>query len=489
MTRHFLLATLCATTLSAEVRLPSIFSEGMVLQRDKPCAVWGTADPGEAVTVTFRGQQLKATADAVGRWKATLSPTDAGGPFTMEIAGSNTIKINDVLVGEVWLASGQSNMGWTVERSNNAQQEIASSLNPQIRFLKVENTVAAAPAGDVKAAWSSASPATTGGYSAAGYFFARHLHSRLKVPVAILQAPWGGTPAESWVRASALSADPALMPVYSHWARIVEAYPANAVRHSRAVAQWEANGRQGARPNPPPGPGHQHEPSGLWNGMIAPLVPYSIRGVIWYQGEANATVARAPYYCRLFSTLITDWRKAFGQGDFPFLFVQLANYARPGTNDGWPLLREAQLQTLSLNNTAMAVTIDIGEAQDIHPKNKQDVGLRLALPALALAYGEKVVYSGPVFRQAAREGDAMRLWFDHTGAGLKARGGALEGFEIAGADNKYSPAQARIDGAAVIVSSPDVKEPAKVRYAWADNPSATLINAEGLPASPFRTGE
>lgn len=223
--------------------------------------------------------------------------------------------------------------------------------------------------------------------------------------------------------------------------------------------------------------------------MIAPMVPYSIRGVIWYQGEANATVSRAPYYCRLMTTLITDWRKAFGQGDFPFLFVQLANYARPGTNDGWPLLREAQLQTLSLNNTGMAVTIDIGEAQDIHPKNKQDVGLRLALPALALAYGEKVVYSGPIFRQAGREGESMRLWFDHTGAGLSARGGVLKGFEVAGADGTFSPAEARIEGATVVVSSPAVRAPLKARYAWADDPQATLVNAEGLPASPFRTGE
>jgi sialate O-acetylesterase len=223
--------------------------------------------------------------------------------------------------------------------------------------------------------------------------------------------------------------------------------------------------------------------------MIAPLVPYAIQGVIWYQGETNATLARAPHYNRLFSTLIADWRSAFGQGDFPFLFVQLANYARPGTNDGWPLLREAQLKTLGVLNTGMAVTIDIGESQDIHPKNKQDVGLRLALPARALAYGERLVYSGPIYRQAAREGANMRLWFDHAPNGLAARGGALQGFELAGADGKFAPAEARIDGQTVVVSSPDVKAPVQARYAWADDPKATLTNAEGIPASPFRTRE
>ncbi len=489
MLRRCLSFLLCVLPLSADVRLPSVFGNGMVLQRDRPCPVWGRADAGELVTVTFRDQRIQTTADALGRWQVTLRPTPAGGPFTLEVSGKNTIAIFDVLTGEVWLASGQSNMGWAVRQSNNAEQEIASSANSQIRFFKVENTVAAAPAEDVKGAWSAASPATTGAYSAAGYFFARNLNEKLKVPVAILQSAWGGTPAESWVRASALSADPALMPVYSYWAGVIESYPENALRHASAVAQWEANGKQGARPNPPAGPGHPHTPSGLWNGMIAPLVPYAIQGAIWYQGETNATVARAPHYNRLFSTLITDWRSAFGQGDFPFLFVQLANYARPGTNDGWPLLREAQLKTLGLLNTGMAVTIDIGESQDIHPKNKQDVGLRLALPARAIAYGEKVVYSGPIFRQSAREGASIRLWFDHASNGLAARGGALQGFELAGADGKFAPAEARIDGQTVVVSCPDVKSPVQARYAWADDPKATLTNAEGIPASPFRTRE
>jgi sialate O-acetylesterase len=221
--------------------------------------------------------------------------------------------------------------------------------------------------------------------------------------------------------------------------------------------------------------------------MIAPMVPYAIRGAIWYQGESNGSKERAPVYHRLFSTLITDWRRAWGQGDFPFLFVQLANYARAGVNSGWPELREAQSQTLRVTNTGMAVTIDIGEAQDIHPKNKQDVGLRLALPARALAYGEKLVYSGPVFRQQVPEGAALRLWFDHVGGGLAARGGALQGFEIAGADGKFVPADARIEGQTVVLTSPEVRHPAMARYGWADDPVTSLMNREGLPASPFRT--
>ncbi|MDX2150205.1 MAG: sialate O-acetylesterase [Bryobacteraceae bacterium] len=484
-----LVALACALPLAADVRLPSLFADGMVLQRDRPCPIWGRADAGELVTVTFDGQQHQVMPDAIGRWQVTLRARPAGGPFTIEIAGKNTIRISDVLVGEVWLASGQSNMGWQVRQSNNAEQEIAASANPRIRFFKVDNTVAAAPAWDVKGAWSAASPETTGAYSAVGYFFARHLHQKLNVPVAILQSAWGGTPAESWVRASALAADPALLPVHSYWARVIEDYPEAMLRHSARVAEWEAKGSQGPRPGQPAGPGHPHTPSVLWNGMIAPLVPYAIQGAIWYQGETNASVTRAPHYHRLFSTLITDWRRAFGQGDFPFLFVQLANYARPGTNDGWPLLREAQLKTLGVTNTGMAVTIDIGESQDIHPKNKQDVGHRLALAARALAYGEKLVYSGPLYRQAAREGNEMRLWFHHTGAGLAARGGALQGFEIAGADGKFVPAAARIDGHSVRVSSAEVKVPEQVRYGWADDPAATLTNSEGLPASPFRTRE
>ena len=481
------LALLSALPLLADVRLPSVFNTGMVLQRDRPNAVWGRADADESITVTFREQQYQTTADSLGRWQIALKPTAAGGPFTLQIAAKNTISLSDVLVGEVWLASGQSNMGMAVRACNNADQEIASSANSQIRFFKVPNTSAPTPAFDVKGEWSEASTMTTGGYSAAAYYFAKHLNEKLKVPVAILQSAWGGTPAEAWVRGSALAADPALSHVNHYWAEVLDAYPDALLQHNRAVAQWDAKGKSGPRPAEPRGPGHQHSPSVLWNGMIHPLVPYGIRGAIWYQGETNASVARAAYYQRLMATLITDWRHAFGQGDFPFLYVQLANYARPGTNDGWPLLREAQLKTLEVVNTGMAVAIDIGEAQDIHPKNKQDIGLRLAMQALAIAYGEKFVHQGPMYRQAAREGSTMRVWFDDAPNGLASKG-ALEGFEIAGANGKFVPAtEVKIDGQSVVVSNPAVHAPTQVRYGWADDPKATLTNVEGLPASPFRT--
>ncbi|MFZ4986761.1 MAG: sialate O-acetylesterase [Blastocatellia bacterium] len=480
------LLTLTVNSL-AEVRLSSIFANGMVLQRDRPVKIWGKANVGEAVTVRFRGEELKTVADALGRWEVFLKPGSAGGPFELNIQGNNSISLADVLVGEVWLASGQSNMEWRVSASNDAEKEIAAANYPQIRFYKVEHVVADAPQEDVKAAWQAVTPQTIGALSAVGYFFARHLHQQLKVPVAILQAPWGGTPVESWISPSALAADPALLPAYSYWGRILENHPAAMIRYEQAVAKWEADGKKGARPGIPAGPGHPHAPSTLWNGMIAPLVSYGIAGAIWYQGETNGSKERAPVYHRLFSAMITDWRRAWGRGDFPFLFVQLANYGKVAGVSGWPELREAQLQTLRLNNTAMAVTIDIGDSGDIHPKNKQDVGLRLALPARALAYGEKLVHSGPIFRQQTIETSALRLFFDHVGGGLVARGGELKGFEIAGADGKFVAATARIDGATVVVSSPEVALPTQARYGWADDPVTTLTNREGLPASPFRT--
>ena len=481
-----LLSTLTVNSL-ADVRLSSIFADGMVLQRERPVRIWGKANPAEAVSVRFRGEEVKTVADTLGRWEVFLKPGTAGGPFELNIQGNNAIRIADVLVGEVWVASGQSNMEWTVKNSNDSDREIAAAKYPQIRFFKVEHVIADAPRDDVKAAWHVVSPETIGALSAVGYFFARDLHQQLKVPVAILQAPWGGTPAESWVSPYGLASDATLMPVFSYWARNLENHPAAMLRYEQAVAKWEADGRKGARPGVPAGPGHPHAPSVLWNGMIAPLVPYAIAGAIWYQGESNGSKERATVYNRLFSTLITDWRRAWGQGDFPFLFVQLANFGKVAGISGWPEIREAQLQTLNLKNTGMAVTIDIGESGDIHPKNKQDVGLRLALPARAMAYGQKLVYSGPIFRQQTIEGGSLRLYFDHVGTGLVARGGELKGFEIAGADGKFVSAAARIDGATVVVSSPDVAQPTQARYGWADDPVTTLGNKEGMPASPFRT--
>jgi sialate O-acetylesterase len=303
-------------------------------------------------------------------------------------------------------------------------------------------------------------------------------------PVGLIQSAWGGTPAESWISLPALAADPALISVYADWAAAIEAYPLAKARYDQALAKWEQT-KQGARPQPPQGPGHQWEPASLYNAMIHPLVNYAVRGMLWYQGESNSGKRRGYVYRRLFPAMIQDWRARWGQGDFPFLWVQLANFENNGE---WAEIREAQTMTLHLANTGQAVTTDIGEAKDIHPKNKQDVGLRLALAARAIAYGEKLVYSGPLYRQAVNEGGAIRVYFDHVGGGLAARGGGvLTGFLVAGADKKFVPAEAKVVGTTVVVTSNDVARPMYVRYAWGGNPDCNLVNAEGLPASPFRS--
>ncbi|MBI4877020.1 MAG: sialate O-acetylesterase, partial [Acidobacteria bacterium] len=305
----------------------------------------------------------------------------------------------------------------------------------------------------------------------------------LTLPVGVIQPAWGGTPAEAWTSATALAADASLISVFSDWGKVTE----DSADH---LARYQVQPKKTPNARPPIDPAnHQWMPGGLYNAMIAPLTPYAIRGAIWYQGESNAGQKRSYVYRRLFPTLIQDWRRAWGQGDFPFLFVQLANYGKNVPASPWPELREAQAMTLQLANTGMAVSIDIGNPSDIHPTNKQDVGLRLALAARAVAYGEKLVYSGPQFRQAVRDGAGLRLLFDHAGGGLTAKGGELKGFEIAGRDGKFVPAEARIDGRDVVVSSAVVRDPAIARYAWAASPECNLYNAEGLPASPFRTSD
>ncbi len=471
----------------AEVRLPNFFADNMVLQRDLPCPVWGEAIPGETVTVSFRGQTMSTQADDAGQWRITLAPTAAGTPFELKVAGAaNTITIQNVAVGEVWVASGQSNMGWPLRLSNDAEKEIAASTFPGIRFFQAAKTVALTPQLNVKGEWKASAPAVSGDFSGVAYFFARHLHQKLGVPVGILQTEWGGTPAEAWTSAGALAADPALRQVFVDWANTLAAFPRENAKYPYKVKDFE-QGKRKHRPSPPNGPDSPQMPIGLYNGMVAPFVTYAIRGAIWYQGENNAHNGRAELYRSLFPAMITDWRSAWKQGDFPFLFVQLANYGKVPALGQWPELRDAQKDTLSLANTGMAVIIDIGDPEDIHPKNKQDVGLRLALAARKIAYGEKLVYSGPLFRQAAREGNSMRVYFDEIGGGLTVKGGTLGGFEVAGADGKFVPAEARIDGGTVVASAPQVEKPERVRYAWANSPVATLFNREGLPASPFQS--
>ncbi len=493
------LAAALAFRAQADVTLPGILTDHMVVQRGRPVHIWGRAAANEAVSVSFRGETRQTTATAGGQWSVFLAPGEAGGPFDLSIKGANSIAFKYVLVGDVWVASGQSNMEFKLQRAANAQAEIAAAKYPKIRRTLLARKVADHPMDDASATpWVDINPGNAADASAVAYFFARHLQEKLGgVPIGIIESFWGGTPVESWMSLRGISEDPALMPIFGGWARSLEAWPTVEDRYQKQLAQWNdaAAKAKAAGTNPPAkpgrpetGPGGAYTPAGLYNAMIAPLTPFAIRGAIWYQGESNANPNPngASLYARAFQGMIRDWRRAWAIGDFPFLFVQLANYK---ANPSWPELREAQRETLSLANTGMAVTIDVGNPTDIHPTNKQDVGLRLALAARAVAFGEKLEYSGPLYRQTVRDGAGLRVWFDHTGGGLVAKGGALKGFEVAGVDRRFVPAEARIEGNSVVVSAPSVAAPLLVRYAWSDNPEASLYNGEGLPASPFRSQE
>jgi sialate O-acetylesterase len=638
----------CVAAARADIRLPAIIGDHMVLQRGIKTSLWGWADPGEEVrlSVSWHRMERRATADADGNWMFSLKTPPGGGPYEITLAGKNTITLNNVMAGEVWVCSGQSNMEWPLHSSNNAEQEIAAADHPNIRLFTVQKKIATDPEPDCVGQWSLCSPETIPGFSAVGYFFGRHLQRELDVPIGLINTSWGGTVAEAWTRGGALEKMPvfktriernaqaranpeaalkkyqeeldawqkkldaaaaqgraAIEPgfddsdwkdmelpaaweqaglgnfdglvwfrkaieVPSSWAGkklVLELGPiddqdttwVNGVKvgaHS-GPGQWQAlrkyeigsnvvkagrnvitvqvldtggagglNGQPGQmrikpasaddadaisldgtwrykvgsdlasvppQPQPPSWMNNPNAPTVLYNGMIAPLVRFGIRGAIWYQGESNA--GRAYQYRELFPTMITNWRQDWGLGDFPFLFVQLANYMatqpEPGQSN-WAELREAQTMTLRLPNTGMATIIDIGEADDIHPRNKQDVGKRLALWALAKTYGQDLVCSGPLYHSMEIQGNKIVLRFDHVGGGLVARGaGPLKGFAIAGKDRKFVWAQAEIKGNTVVVSSDAVAAPVAVRYAWADNPVCNLYNQAGLPASPFRTDD
>lgn len=479
-----LLAALAiASTAFADVRLPGVISDHMLLQRDAPVRIFGRAEPGEAVAVAFLGQTAKTVADSLGRWEVWLQPLAPGAPAEMTITGTNTLKISDVLVGDVWVGSGQSNMQWTVRRSDNPETEIAAATFPQIRLFYVPRKTSAVPVDDVDAKWVVCSPESVAEFSAVMYYFGRQMHRDLKVPMGLIHSSWGGTPIASWISGPSLVGNTRLAPFLTFWENAIRQFPVNQLRHEQALKKWEASGSQGARPGPPMGPGHPHEPTTLYNAMIAPLVKYTIKGALWYQGETEAGRAQGHIYGDAMMTLVQDWRRAFALGPFPFYWVQLANYGNAAKNGHWMRVQEGQVHATALRNTGVAIINDIGNPTDIHPTNKQDVGLRLAL--LAQNRG-----ASPLYRQSAREESAIRIWFDNAGGALKTRGGgAVTGFQIAGPDGKYVDAVARIDGTTVLVSSPDVVNPQSVRYAWDYNPAANLTNAAGLPASAFRTDE
>ena len=646
-----LLITVFAVVARAEVRLPAIIGDNMVLQRAMKVRIWGDAKPGEHVTVTFDRKSASAVADAQGRWQVWIGPLNTGTPSELIVKGDNILTIKNVLVGEVWLCSGQSNMEWPLINTMGGAETVAQANHPEIRLFRVEHQTSATPLADVQGHWVVTTPEEAANFSAVGYFFGRELYQHLKVPIGLINSSWGGTPAEAWTTHDALVSSPELKPILDRYQSSLNALPETKEAYARALAQWEeknlyldagnkgealgyadpaastadwskmdlpkqletagllidgavwfrkevelpeswfgkdlvlkltpiddhdvtyfngtkigATGREtpnsymvprkyvvpgslvkagrnviavrvfdsageggfsrgGAMSIGPNGDGdsqaislrgvwdykvelalepkrpdwgtrpeavgvsNQNNPSVLYNAMIAPLVPFAIRGVIWYQGESNA--GRAYQYRTLFPLMIRSWRSAWGR-EFPFYFVQLANWhaskAEPDESD-WAELREAQTMTLREPQTGMAVTIDIGDENDIHPRNKLDVGRRLAAWALAETYGEKVIPSGPLLDRFTIDGDKVRIRFKH-GTGLKTSdGGPVKGFAIAGEDRRFVWADARIEGDTVIVSSPKVVKPVAVRYGWADNPIANLYNKAGLPASPFRTDD
>lgn len=630
----FLFAFLSAALLKAEVKIASVFTNHMVLQRNAPVPVWGWAAKGEKITVQFNNQTKQTTADKTGKWMLYLDNEQAGGPFTLKVKGkSNTVELNDIFVGEVWICSGQSNMEWPLSATINAEQEIASANNNLIRHIKVERTISVEPQNDFKSnGWEVCSPATAPNFTAVGYYFAKQLQKELNVPVGLINTSWGGTIVETWISKSGLQTHPEFaaianqlptsreqfekeqilnikknvssfqytddkevktgweLPAYddSRWSNLVApksweeqglagldgtvwyrktvtltaeqtgkdvvlwlgkiddcdvtfvngvkvdetcvydkvrryVIPAKLLKEGTNViavkvldtgggggfwgdandmklettagtvslaGEWKArvdvhSSVTSVNPN--------SMPALLYNAMIHPLIPFAFKGVIWYQGESNAE--RAQQYAASFPLMIQDWRNKFKQGDFPFYFVQLASFnannQNQTTGSAWAELRESQRNTLQLAKTGMAVTTDIGDAKDIHPRNKLDVGKRLALLALKNDYGKNIVAGGPMYKSMTVRNKQIVIEFENTGKGLVATGnkyGYLQGFMIAGANQKFYWAKAWVRNNKVIVWSDEVDEPVAVRYAWTDDTSeANLFNAEGLPASPFRT--
>ena len=531
-----------ALAAAADLRFATIFSEHAVLQRDRPLPVWGWSEPGALVVVSFGGQEKSARVDPDGRWRVTLDPMAASAePRDLSARSQGTVTVRNVLVGEVWLASGQSNMGYGLSQAVGGAAAVAAAEDPQLRFFKVEQRTAAEPQTDAAGTWQRSSPEHKRAWSAVAYYFARDLRKQLGCPVAVIQSAWGGTAAETWMSIDALRQDPP----FSHCVaafekalarhRELERRPEISRQYDADLARWqkevipayavakrayEAARAAGHDPGPPPQPAvaepQNPDPTGLpspsrrpgvptitYNTMIAPLAPYAIRGVIWYQGEANG--GDGLEYRRLLPRLIADWRGLWGD-PFPFLFVQLPGFESEAMKrqpePAWAWLREAQMLSLRVPRTAMAVAIDVGDPLDVHPPAKCEIGGRLALAARRVAYAEDVVASGPLYRDAEFVSGAARVSFSETGGGL-AIGRApwlpshlaplpqdrLMGFALAGEDRVWFEAEARIEGDKVVVSSPSVRKPVAVRYGWANAPRCNLANSDGLPASPFRSDD
>lgn len=488
---------LCVQIAQAQIKLPAIFGDHMVLQQKQDNPVWGWAAPGETITVSINGQSHMAQANQDGYWKVTLRPIPAGGPYRMEIAGAaSKFFFDDVLVGEVWICSGQSNMAWPVNNTNSAELAILTANHPNIRLISVPQVGTQEPQDDFKGEWTACSPETVRNFSAVGYFFGRRLYHALDVPIGLIDNAWGGSAAEAWVRRDVLEKDGRFDELMAWWKKEEASYDYEGLLADweERVAEWEAKKEGG---NPPPRPRNimigQHRPANIYNGVLHPTIGYGIRGVIWYQGEANA--GRAYQYRDLFPLMIQHWRDEWGQGAFPFYYVQLADFRaeseEPGDSD-WAELREAQTMTMDrLPNVGEAVIIDVGEGRDIHPRNKQTVGDRLARWALANDYNKDIQFRGPTYRSMTIEGNKITLTFDHVGQRLYAFDTQEpQGFTIAGEDRKFVPAQAKIIGTNQMeVWSDQVQNPVSVRYAWANNPVCNMYSRDGLPMTPFRTDD
>jgi len=488
-------------SIRAEVRPNPLFNHNAVLQQGMTVPVWGTAADGEKVTLEFAGQRVSTTSTN-GSWNIRLQPMKADtNPRCMVISGAtNTVTLTNLLIGEVWICSGQSNMERQLGPRKgqkplaNWEAEAATAEHPLLRHFLVKQTMSTNALSEVEGDWQVCSPRTVTNFTAVGYYFGRDLQRDLKVPVGLLHVSWGGTPAETWTRWEAMETNPALSAILPRYSNDVATYADRLAKYqvdeprlkeefTNAVTKALAEAKPTPRPPSPPRDPlkTQNSPSRLFNGMLHPVIPYAMRGVIWYQGESNA--GRAKEYRDLFPAMIADWRHLWGEGDFPFLFVQIAPYWAQG-----PEIREAQFLTLfKSTNTAMAVITDHGDANDIHPAEKEPVGQRLELAARALAYGHLLEYSGPLYKNIVIKGTNVTVNFTHAGMGLMSIGHKLKGFEIAGQDGKFFPADAVIDGCSVVVSSPKVEAPASVRYGWSNVPDVNLFNYAGLPASPFRS--
>ncbi len=485
----------------ADVRLPAIIADNMVLQQKSTVALWGWADPGEAIEIknSWDKKTIKIKADEKGGWQVKLKTVSAGGPYNIVIKGNNTITLNNVLLGEVWLCSGQSNMEFPLSKQQgwrtgvvNYETETAAAIYPNLRLFTVKQQTAGEPQKDVTGNWVSCTPETAAKFSAVAYYFAKEIQAATGFPVGLIHSSWGGTPAESWTRKEVLERDNDLRPILDRYNKAVENYPADLENYEDQLEQWkkdanEIKSKGGTVKKEPAKPAdplkNSKSPTKLYNAMIHPLIPFTLKGVIWYQGESNA--GRAYQYQKLFPALINSWRKEW-KNNFPFYFAQIAPHR--GQN---PEIREAQLLTYKkVSKTGMAVITDAGDSADIHPRNKEVVGKRLTLWALAKDYGKKnIICSGPVYRSMRTEGNKIRIQFDFTNDGIVAKDGSLTEFTIAGADQHLVAAQATIEGNTIVVWSDEIKQPVAVRFGWKNVPKAELYNKAGLPASPFRTDD